>query len=57
MPEPDYLAIVKKARDDHFAKASEYERGGNVEGSMYLRYVGNMLHEIVEGRQPTTILQ
>lgn len=40
----------------HVELASQYELHGNTQGSMYLRYVGNMLAALLRGQEATTIL-
>jgi len=40
----------------HFDLANRYERQGNTQGSMHLRYVGNLLAAFLRGQTPSTIL-
>ena len=43
------LLSIRQSFEAHKAKATEYERGGNVEGAMYLRYVVNLLWATYDG--------
>lgn len=47
---------LENSMQEHFRVANQYEEGGNTEGCRYLRYVGNLLATLLEGKPGTTIL-